>query len=109
MPRYLKYALIGLGVVVLLLVVAAAILAATFDPNKYKPVIIKAVQESKQRTLSIPGEIRLTFFPKLGASLGKLSLSERNSSATFASIDSARVSVALLPLLRKQVVVDHVR
>jgi AsmA protein len=109
MPRYLKYALIGLGVIVLLLVVAAAILAATFDPNKYKPVIIKAVQESKQRTLSIPGEIRLTFFPKLGVSLGKLSLSERNSSATFASIDSARVSVALLPLLRKQVVVDHVR
>lgn len=109
MPRYLKYALIGLGAVVVLAIAAAAIIAATFNPNDYKPTIIKLVQEKKQRTLAIPGDIKLTFFPKIGADLGKVSLSERGSSAAFASVDSARVSVALLPLLRKQVVVDRVK
>lgn len=109
MPRYLKFALIGLVALVVLAVAVAAIVAATFDPNDYKPLIVKLVQEKKQRTLDIPGKIRLTFFPKIGADLGKVSLSERGSSATFASVESARVSIALLPLLRKQVVVDRVK
>jgi len=109
MPRYLKYALIGLGALVVLLVAIAAIVAATFDPNDYKPLLVKLVQEKKQRTLDIPGRIRLTFFPKIGADLGKVSLSERGSKGPFASVDSARVSVALLPLLRKQVVVDRLK
>ena len=108
MPRYLKFALIGLGGLVVLLVAVVAVVAATFDPNDYKPLIVKLVQEKKQRTLDIPGRIRLTFFPKIGADLGKVSLSERGSSAAFASVDSARVSVALLPLLAKKVVVDRV-
>jgi AsmA protein len=108
MPRYLKFALIGLGGLVVLLVAVAAIVAATFDPNDYKPLVVKLVQEKQQRTLDIPGRIKLTFFPKIGADLGKVGLSERASSATFASVQSARVSVALLPLLRKQVVVDRV-
>jgi AsmA protein len=108
MPRYLKFALIGLGGLVVLAVAVAAIVAATFDPNDYKPLVVKLVQEKKQRTLEIPGRIRLTFFPKIGADLGKVSLSERGGNAVFASVESARVSVALLPLLRKQVVVDRV-
>jgi AsmA protein len=107
MPRYLKFALIGLGGLVVLAVAVAAIVAATFDPNDYKPLVVKLVQEKKQRTLEIPGRIGLTFFPKIGADLGKVSLSERGGNAVFASVESARVSVALLPLLRKQVVVDR--
>lgn len=108
MPRYLKFALIGLLGLVVLLVAVAAIVAATFDPNDYKPLVVKLIQEKKQRTLDIPGRIKLTFFPKIGADLGKVSLSERGSNAAFASVESARVSIALLPLLRKQVVVDRV-
>jgi AsmA protein len=108
MPRTLKFVLIGLAGLVVLLVAVAAIVAATFDPNDYKPLIVKLVQEKKQRTLDIPGRIKLTFFPKIGADLGKVSLSERGGKDAFASVESARVSVALLPLLRKQVVVDRV-
>jgi AsmA protein len=108
MPRTLKFVLIGLASLVVLLVAVAAIVAATFDPNDYKPLIVKLVQEKKQRTLDIPGRIKLTFFPKIGADLGKVSLSERGGKDAFASVESARVSVALLPLLRKQVVVDRV-
>jgi AsmA protein len=108
MPRYLKFALIGLGGLAVLVVAAVAIVAATFDPNDYKPLVVKLVQEKQQRTLDIPGRIRLTFFPKIGADLGKVGLSERGGKGTFASVDSARVSVALLPLLAKRVVVDRV-
>ena len=109
MPKIAKYVLIAIGGLVALLVVAAAIIAATFNPNDYKPLIIKLVQEKKQRTLAIPGDIKLTFFPKIGADLGKISISEHKGEAIFASVDSARVSLALFPLLSKQLVVDRVK
>jgi AsmA protein len=108
MPRYLKITLISLTVLIVLLIAAVALIAAVFDPNDYKPQIIQLVQDKKQRTLAIPGDIKLTFFPKIGASLGPVSLSEPKSKATFASVDAARVSLALLPLLRREVVVDRV-
>lgn len=107
MPRVLKIGLIAFAVVVALLVAAAAIIAATFNPNDYKSTIIDMVQEKKQRTLSIPGEIRLTFFPRIGVDLGKVAISEHKSPAAFASIERARVSLALLPLLSKNLVIDR--
>ena len=109
MPKAIKYALIAVGGIVALLVIAVAIIAATFNPNDYKPLVIKLVQEKKQRTLAIPGDIKLTFFPKIGADLGKISISEHKGDAIFASVESAKVSLALFPLLSKQLVVDRVK
>lgn len=108
MPKIAKTILIVIAALIGLLLVAAIIFAATFDPNEYKPQLIKLVQEKKQRTLTIPGDIKLSFFPSIGADLGELSLSERNSKEEFVSVDSARVSLELLPLLSKQLVVDSV-
>ena len=109
MPKAIKYVLIAVGSIVALLVIVVAIIAATFNPNDYKPLVIKLVQEKKQRTLAIPGDIKLTFFPKIGADLGKISISEHKGEAVFASVESARVSLALFPLLSKQLVVDRVK
>ena len=109
MPKAIKYVLIAVGSIIALLVIAVAIIAATFNPNDYKPLVIKLVQEKKQRTLAIPGDIKLTFFPKIGADLGKISISEHKGEAVFASVESARVSLALFPLLSKQLVVDRVK
>lgn len=109
MPKTVKYILIAIAVLLSLLLGAVGLIAATFNPNDYKPLIIRLVQEKKQRTLAIPGEIKLSFFPKLGADLGRVSLSEHNGSAEFAAVDSAKVSLALIPLLSKQLVVDHVK
>lgn len=109
MPRIVKYIVIAIAALLALLLGAIGIVAATFNPNDYKPLIIRLVQEKKQRTLAIPGEIKLSFFPKLGADLGRVSISEHNSSAEFAAVDSAKVSLALIPLLSKQLVVDHVK
>lgn len=109
MPKVLKYSLIAVLALLSLLIIAAIVFAATFNPNDYKPMIIKLVQDKKQRTLAIPGEIKLTFFPRIGADLGEVSISEYKSKAEFASVDSAKVSLQLIPLLSKQLVVDHVR
>lgn len=108
MNKALKYSLFALGGLILLLVIVAAIVAATFDPNDYKPLIVKMVQEKKQRTLNIEGDIKLAFWPKIGANLGKVSLSEHQSDKEFASVQGLKVSLALLPLLKKQVEVDTI-
>nr|WP_294840478.1 AsmA family protein [uncultured Methylotenera sp.] len=108
MKKFLKYGLYGVAGIVALLVLAVAVIAATFNPNDYKPLIIKLVQEKKQRTLNLEGDIKLAFWPKIGADLGKLSISEHNSQQTFASIQGAKVALALLPLLKKELVVDTV-
>lgn len=108
MNKILKYSLFGLGGIVLVLVIIVAVFAATFNPNDYKPMIVKLVQDKKQRTLNIEGDIKLAFWPKLGADLGRISLSEHNSDKEFAAVEGLKVSVALIPLLRKELVVDAV-
>ncbi len=108
MNKILKAALLGITGVVGLGVASVAYLVATFNPNDYKAKIIQMVKESKQRNLHLDGDIKLSFFPNIGANLSKVSLSEFNSDKEFASIDSTRVSLAFMPLLRKQVVVDEV-
>lgn len=108
MNKIVKYGLLGAGSIVGVAVAGAVYIAATFDPNDYKEEIIQAVKESRQRTLHLDGDIKLTFFPSLGVNLGKVSLSEHNSDQQFAAIEAARVSLALMPLLSKQVVVSEV-
>ncbi|UUZ46616.1 AsmA family protein [Massilia sp. B-10] len=81
---------------------------ATFDPNDYKDDIIRLVQAKHGRTLAIPGNIKLMFYPRIGANLGRVTLSERGGEDEFAAIDSARFSVALLPLLQRNIVIDRI-
>ncbi|MDP2143372.1 MAG: AsmA family protein [Gallionella sp.] len=108
MNKILKYTLIVTGSVVGIAIAGAAYLAATFDPNDYKDEIVKAVKDSKQRDLRLDGDITLSFFPNIGANLGKVSLSEFKSAEQFAAIESARVSLALMPLFSGKAVVDEV-
>ncbi|UCH46793.1 MAG: AsmA family protein [Betaproteobacteria bacterium] len=106
--KYLKYGLYALIVLVALVGAAFAYIAATFDPNEYKGDVVALVKEETGRTLNIEGDISLTFFPKIGVSLGPTQLSERDSETEFAGVDDLRVALALLPLLSKQIVVDEI-
>ena len=108
MNRILKFALVGIGVIIGLAAAIVAYVAATFNPNDYKAEIIQMVKERTQRTLSIGGEIRLSFYPRIGAEVGKVSLSEVKGDSEFTSVESAHVSLALIPLLSKHLVVDEV-
>jgi len=103
--KYVLYAIVGL---LALLVIAIAALVATFDPNKYKGEIARVVKEKTGRTLAVEGKIGLSVFPSVGVDIGKTSLSERNSDKAFAKIDEVKVSLAVLPLLSRQVVIDRV-
>lgn len=98
--RWLGLALLALiGLVAL----AAGILYALFDGDKVKTEISRVVLEEHQRTLVIDGKPQLSLWPNVGIALGRVTLSERASNAPFAALESARVSVAVMPLLRQQV------
>lgn len=103
--KKIAYVLAAILAVLLLLVVY---LAATFNPNDYKSTVIQLVKDKKQRTLDIKGDIKLSFWPKIGADLGEITLSEHQSNQQFAAIKSAKVALAVLPLLKKEIVVDTV-
>jgi len=99
---------IALGAVLLLLVVAASVLVATFDANRYKGLAIDWMKTERQRTLTIDGPIELSLFPRLAINVSKVRLSEHGRADEFLAVDEAALAVAVLPLLRKQVVVDRV-
>ncbi len=108
MKVWFKRVLFSLVVVAIVALVGIAIFLLTFDPNAYKSKLEEIVYNKYQRTLSIKGEIELSLFPRIGLSVQDVSLSNRNSPDTFASIDSARFAVAIWPLLSNRFVVDHV-
>ncbi len=108
MNKLIKYALYGIGGVVLLMLLVVGYFAATFNPNDYKDEIVKLVKDKKQRTLHIDGDIKLSYWPKIGANLGKLSISEHQSDKEFASVNSVKVALAVMPLLKKELVVDTI-
>ncbi len=108
MNRYLRYVLIIFAAVTLLLLGLILYIAAIFDPNTCKPQIIQLVKDKKQRELRLDGDIKLSFFPSLGAELNNLSLSEHDSSQEFASAEKAFVSLALMPLLRRELVAREI-
>lgn len=107
--KALKILVIGAVALLVLVVAAVAIFVATFDPNKYKPQIEAAVKERTGRTLRLQGDLGVAVFPSLGAKVAGVTLSERNPEQTFVALESAHASVALMPLLRGEVIVDRIR
>ena len=108
MNKIVKFVVLPLVGVIVVIAAVAAYVAATFDPNEYKPQIVQQVRDKTGRTLRLDGDIKLSLFPSIGARLGKASLSERASEKEFAAVDDLRVALQLMPLLSKQVVVDAV-
>ncbi|MDH3288109.1 MAG: AsmA family protein [Betaproteobacteria bacterium] len=106
--KIVKYVVIAFAGLIVVVIGVIAYVSATFDPNQYKPQIVKAVKDKTQRTLTLDGDIKLSFWPSIGAKVGKASLSERSSDKQFAAVEEVRVAVKLMPLLSKQVIVDTV-
>jgi AsmA protein len=102
--------IIGIGVGILVALVAAGIglLHALFDGEKVKAELTRVVLEQKQRKLDITGQVELSVWPEVGLRLGRVSLSEPGGKEEFAALDSARVAVAVMPLLSKQLQVRRI-
>jgi AsmA protein len=107
--KILKISLWILVGLIILTVAAVAIFAMTFDPNRYKGEVERIAKERTGRTLQLKGPMEMAFYPSLGAKVSGVTLSERAADREFLSFDSAHASVALLPLLRGDVIVDRVR
>jgi AsmA protein len=109
MNKPLKYGLIGILGLLFLVIAAAIVFALTFDANRYKPQIERLVHEKTGRTLKLQGPLEAAIWPSLGAKVAGVTFSERGSEQQFVALDNAHASLALLPLLHGQVVVDRIR
>src|SRR5438309_10956301 len=93
--RISLYVIAGL---VVLLVLAVAIFAATFNPNRYKGEIERLVKERTGRTLQLRGDLQVALWQSLRANVNGVALSERDPAQEYLSLEAAPSSVALLPL-----------
>ena len=107
--KAIKISLYVIAGLVVLLVLAVVIFAMTFNPNRYKGQIEQLVKERTGRTLALRGDLEVALWPALGAKVNGVTLSEHASPEEFVALDSAHASVALLPLLHGNVVVDGIR
>lgn len=96
------------GVALALLAVGLGILYALFDGEKIKVELSRVVMEKNQRKLDIAGKLELSVWPDVGIKLGRTTLSEPGGKTEFLALDSARVAVAVMPLLSKQVKVQRI-
>ena len=105
-----KKLILAVIVVVAVVVGALIIFVATFDANNYKQEITKLVKKQTGRDLNINGELKLAIYPDIALEMGKTSLSNAAGfeAQEFATVDSGRVSVKLLPLLKKKIEADAI-
>lgn len=110
MGKLAKIILIFFSSVVILIIAAVIIIPLAVDLNDYKTEIEVAVQEKTGRSLKIEGDLNLSIFPWLGASTGKILLSNAPGFAekSFAVIGEADIKVKLLPLFSKNVEVSTI-
>ncbi|HXZ78307.1 MAG TPA: AsmA family protein [Terriglobales bacterium] len=99
---------IGIAIIVVLLVIvgAALIFAATFDVNKYRGTIQTQLQKRLGRPVTL-GDMHLTLFPPRFR-VQNLTIADdpHFSSGPFVKAKELDVSVQLLPLLHKQVEIN---
>jgi uncharacterized protein involved in outer membrane biogenesis len=110
MKRLLKIVLTLLGSLIALVLIAIFLIVFVIDPNHYKVPIVDFVKNATGRTLSIEGDIKLTFYPWLGFNLGKTSLSNAPGfkEPEFATINQTWVQIKLMSLFDEPVEVGTI-
>lgn len=107
--KIIRLAGIVVSIGLLLLAIFAGVLYAWFDGEKIKAELAQAIFAKTQRQLVITGPVQLSLWPNVGVKLGRVMLSEPASSREFLTLDSARIAVAVMPLLAKKVVVHDLQ
>lgn len=106
MGRAVKYLIITIVSVVLIAVLAAASLAFWIDPNIFKNDIEKLAAE-QGLTLQLEGDLAWQVFPNIQIVINGASVAPENE-AEMMRFDKAQLSVALMPLLKKDIVVQGI-
>lgn len=104
----MKKFLIGLGVLIVLLVVAVFVVPALIPADTYRSQIVSRIEAATGRTARIDGPVKLSVLPVLGFSAEKVSLANAPGASPpqMVSLDKLDVSIAVLSLLRGQLVVN---
>jgi AsmA protein len=108
MSRAVKIFGILVATAVAVAMFAAIAFVLVFDPNDYKDKISEGVREATGRELVIEGDLEFSLFPWLAIEVGRTQLGNAPGfdDTPFASFESARLSVRMLPLLlRREVMV----
>ncbi|HEY6184125.1 MAG TPA: AsmA family protein, partial [Terriglobales bacterium] len=103
----MRKVIIGIGIVLLLLIVAVGIFVATFNPNSYKATIQTKLEEQLNRKIQL-GDMGLGLFPPRFR-VANLAIAEDpafKSNQPFVKTGELSISVQLMPLLHKSVQVD---
>ena len=108
-PRRRHLILVAVIVVLALPVLAAAVLIASFNPNRYAPQIVAAVERATGRQLTIGGPITLGLSLRPVIVLRQLSLANPPGfpDANLATLDRVEAQLALLPLLSHRIDILH--
>jgi|GEM_PF-6073610 len=90
--RIAKFLALGVAAIVVLLVVAIAIVASTFDPNDYKGVAANAFTARTGRSLKVDEDLHLTYFPWLALETGGVTIGSAPGEGTTVTIRLPGVS-----------------
>jgi len=103
MAKLLKIALLIVGSLIGLLIVALLVASLLFDPNDYRSRIQDLVKDKTGRELVL-GDIKLKIFPWLRVAIAdvKLGNAKNFGPQPFAQLGSVSVGVKVLPLLLRQ-------
>ena len=103
-----------LGITLLIIIAGAVIVAGAliyFDPNQHKDFIEDKVKTATGRTLTIDGNIRLSYYPWLGIEADGITLGNAKGfgDQPFVHVDHVAVRIKTLPLLSHQYELDTFR
>ncbi|WP_288350475.1 AsmA family protein [uncultured Thalassospira sp.] len=106
----MKKILAVIGALVVVLVAALLIIPSLIDWNGYKAQITQAVRDATGRELVLTGDLSMSLIPSPSLSASQVTLGNLPGAqdADMVSIEEARVSVALMPLLTGNIQVTEV-
>jgi hypothetical protein len=105
LPRWLKITLVALAGLLVVAVAGLVVLAHTIDLAKYARLATDEVKAATGRELRIGGKLDLEVFPRLALVAEDVSFANApwGSRPAMARVKRLEASVALLPLLRREV------
>ncbi len=101
----MKKIMIGIFVLIILLVIGLVALPSLIPSSVYKEKIETQLTQELGRPVSVLGEVKLSVFPVIKASAGRVEIDNPNGFTTehFAAMDGLDARVKLLPLFSKKV------
>ncbi|GAB4224932.1 MAG: AsmA family protein [Kiloniellaceae bacterium] len=105
----MKKLLIGLGVVVVLLIVAAVVIPMLIPLERYKSELQAQVEAQTGRELRIDGDISLSILPAIAVSVEDVGFANAPGASTpeMATIERLDVALQILPLISGEVAIDR--